>query len=88
MAETMINARARILLGGVLLGLMSAYFGVYAYSVTLPKKGSYAGFSATWDAMSEPRITKVDPTALATDFNSTLSILALTKSPQRQLGDR
>jgi serine phosphatase RsbU (regulator of sigma subunit) len=60
--------RARILLGGLLLALMSAYFCAYVYSISLPKKGSYAGFTATWDGKGEPRIASVAPTALVADF--------------------
>src|SRR5262245_59099682 len=62
------SKRVRILFGGLLLALMSAYFGVYVYSVFLPKKGSYAGFDASWDGKSDPRIYRVDPTALETEF--------------------
>ncbi len=62
------SKRARILLGGLLLALMSAYFGLYVYSITLPKKGSYGGFSAAWDGSGEPRVTSVDPNGLATDL--------------------
>ena len=58
----------RILLGGIVMALMSAYFGLYVYSVTLPKKGSYAGFTADWDGKGEPRIVSVDPTAIVADF--------------------
>lgn len=60
--------RARILLSGILLALMSANFGLYVYSISLPKKGSYAGFSANWDGKGEPRITDVNPDVLAADF--------------------
>src|SRR5215510_2514711 len=62
------SKRARILLGGILLALTSAYFVVYVYSVFLPKKGSSAGFDASWDGKGEPRIDRVDPTASVADF--------------------
>lgn len=50
----------RILLGAAVLSLMSAYFGIYVYSVTLPKKGSSDGFSATWNGRGDPRINSID----------------------------
>ncbi len=62
------SKRVRILLGGILLALMSAYFVIYVYSTFLPKKGSYAGFEASWDGKGEPRINRVDPTVLVADF--------------------
>src|SRR5262249_29649384 len=62
------SKRARILLGGILLALMSAYFGLYVYSVFLPKKGRYSGFHALWDGKGDPRIDRVDPTASVADF--------------------
>ncbi|MGH9755353.1 MAG: SpoIIE family protein phosphatase [Blastocatellia bacterium] len=62
------SKRVRILLGGILLALMSAYFGAYVYSVSLPKKGSYAGFHMVWAAKGEPHIDRVDPNTLAADF--------------------
>src|SRR5215475_13466096 len=58
----------RILLGGLLLALMSANFGLYVYSVILPKNGSFAGFDASWDGKGDPRIDRVDPTASVADF--------------------
>jgi serine phosphatase RsbU (regulator of sigma subunit) len=60
------SKRARILLGGILLTLMSAYFALYVYSVSLPKKGSSDGFSASWDGKGDPRIASVDPDSPAT----------------------
>lgn len=54
------SKRTRILLGGILLTLMSVYFALYVYSITLPRKGSSDGFSATWDGRGDPRITNVD----------------------------
>jgi len=54
------SKRMRILLGGILLTLMSVYFAIYVYSITLPRKGSSDGFSATWDTVGDPRITNVD----------------------------
>ncbi|HEX9003822.1 MAG TPA: PDZ domain-containing protein, partial [Blastocatellia bacterium] len=56
----------RILLGAAVLSLMSAYFGIYVYSVTLPKKGSSDGFSASWDGTGDPRVKSVDPDSPAT----------------------
>src|SRR5262245_15982418 len=53
--------RARILLGGIVLALLTAYIGVYIYSITLPRKGSSDGWSGTWDGKGEPRVTSVDP---------------------------
>src|SRR5262249_8374448 len=53
--------RARILLGGMVLALLTAYFGIYIYSITLPKKGSSDGWSVTWDVKSDPRVVSVDP---------------------------
>jgi serine phosphatase RsbU (regulator of sigma subunit) len=53
--------RARILLGGIVLALLTAYVGLYIYSITLPKKGSSDGWSGTWDGKGEPRVTSVDP---------------------------
>src|SRR5262249_51297647 len=53
--------RARILLGGLVLTLLTAYIGIYVYSITLPKKGSSDGWSGTWDGKGEPRVTSVDP---------------------------
>lgn len=52
--------RMRILLGGIVLALLTAYSGVYIYSITLPKKGSSDGWSGTWDGKSEPRVNSVD----------------------------
>ena len=60
------SKRMRILLGGLLLTLMSAYCGVYIYSITLPRKGSNDGWSAFWDGKGEPRVTGVDPKGMAT----------------------
>ncbi|MEP7342301.1 MAG: SpoIIE family protein phosphatase [Acidobacteriota bacterium] len=60
------SKRVRILLGGTLLTLMSLYFAIYVYSITLPKKGSSDGFSASWDGISDPRITSIDPDGPAT----------------------
>src|SRR5262245_26352398 len=60
--------RTRILLGGIALALMSAYFVLYVYSISLPKKGSYPGFNAIWEPKGEPRIDRVDPAALVADF--------------------
>src|SRR5262245_2156773 len=62
------SKRVRILLGGILLALMSAYFVLYVCSISLPKKGSYVGFHAIWEAKGEPHIDGVDPTALVADF--------------------
>lgn len=55
------SKRARILLGGIVLALLSAYFGLYVYSITLPRKGSSDGWSGTWDGTGLPRITGADP---------------------------
>jgi serine phosphatase RsbU (regulator of sigma subunit) len=52
--------RARIFLGGVVLALLTAYVGLYIYSITLPKKGSSDGWSGTWDGKGEPRVVSVD----------------------------
>jgi serine phosphatase RsbU (regulator of sigma subunit) len=51
----------RVLLGGIVLGLLTAYVGVYIYSITRPKKGSSDGWSGTWDGKGEPRVNSVDP---------------------------
>src|SRR5215510_6798803 len=69
--------RVRILLGGILLTLISAYFILYVYSISLPKKGSYSGFHATWDGKSEPLIDGVDPTALVADFQVGDELIAI-----------
>ncbi len=53
--------RVQTLLGGVLLLLMSANLGANIYSMFLPQKGSYDGWSGTWDGRGEPRVTSVDP---------------------------
>src|SRR5262245_36676450 len=55
------SKRARILLGGTVLGLLSAYFCIYLYSITLPKKGSSDGWMMQWDGKGDPRVTSVDP---------------------------
>jgi serine phosphatase RsbU (regulator of sigma subunit) len=60
------SKRVRILIGGVVLGLLSAYVGMYFYSLTLPKKGSDDGLSATWDGKGDPRVVSVDPDGGAT----------------------
>ncbi|MGH9853505.1 MAG: hypothetical protein ACREBD_27000, partial [Blastocatellia bacterium] len=60
------SKRVRILLGGIVLTLMSAYFALYVYSVSLPKKGSSDGFSASWDGRGDPKIASVDPDSPAT----------------------
>ncbi|HEU0183902.1 MAG TPA: SpoIIE family protein phosphatase [Blastocatellia bacterium] len=62
------SKQLRILLGCFVLALMSANFGLHVYSTSLPKKGSYRGFSAFWDGKGDPRITDVNPGALAADF--------------------
>jgi serine phosphatase RsbU (regulator of sigma subunit) len=69
--------RARILFGGMVLALMSANFGLYVYSISLPKKGSYAGFSVDWDGKGEPRITGVNPGVLAADFQVGDELIAI-----------
>ncbi|HMY76071.1 MAG TPA: PDZ domain-containing protein, partial [Blastocatellia bacterium] len=55
------SKRVWIALGATVLLLMTTYFGLYVYSVFLPKTGSSSGFSATWYGTGEPRITGVDP---------------------------
>jgi sigma-B regulation protein RsbU (phosphoserine phosphatase) len=62
------SKRVRILLGCILLTLMSAYYGVYVYSITLPKKGSSDGWSGFWDGKGEPRITSVESNGPATEL--------------------
>jgi serine phosphatase RsbU (regulator of sigma subunit) len=57
--------RARILLGGIVLALLTAYVGLYIYSITLPKKGSSDGWSGFWDGKGEPRVVSVDPNGAA-----------------------
>jgi serine phosphatase RsbU (regulator of sigma subunit) len=69
--------RARILFGGIVLALMSANFGLYVYSISLPKKGSYGGFSVNWDVKGEPRITGVNPGVLAADFQVGDELIAI-----------
>lgn len=69
--------RARILFGGMVLALMSASFGLYVYSISLPKKGSYSGFSASWDGKGEPRITGANPVVLAADFQVGDELIAI-----------
>jgi hypothetical protein len=54
------SKRVRILLGGIVLGLLTAYIGVYVYSITLPRKGSSDGWSGSWDGKGEPYVTSVD----------------------------
>jgi serine phosphatase RsbU (regulator of sigma subunit) len=62
------SKRVRILIGGLLLMLMTANLGANIYSISLPEKGSYPGYTATWDGIGEPRIIEVNPSALAADF--------------------
>ncbi|HEX5084786.1 MAG TPA: SpoIIE family protein phosphatase, partial [Blastocatellia bacterium] len=62
------SKQLRILLGCFVLALISAYFVVYVYSLSLPKKQGSPGFHATWDGKGEPHIDGVDPIALAADF--------------------
>jgi serine phosphatase RsbU (regulator of sigma subunit) len=69
--------RARILFGVMVLALMSANFGLYVYSISLPKKGSYAGFTVNWDGRGEPRITGVNPGVLAADFQVGDELIAI-----------
>src|SRR5262245_8861936 len=69
--------RARILFGGILLALMSTYLVLYVYSISLPKKGSYGGFNASWDGKGEPRINRVDPTVLVADFQVGDELIAI-----------
>src|SRR5262245_11534879 len=57
--------RARILLGGIVLALLTAYIGVYLYSITLPRKGSSDGWFGTWDGNGEPRVAGVNPNSVA-----------------------
>src|SRR5215813_13670375 len=71
------SKRARMLLGGILLAVMSANFGLYVYSLSLTKKGSYSGFSASWDGNGEPRITNVNPQVLAADFQVGDELIAI-----------
>src|SRR5215813_12686848 len=59
------SKRARKLLGGIVLALLTAYVGLYFYSITLPKKGSSDGWSVTWDGRGEPRVASVDPDGAA-----------------------
>jgi serine phosphatase RsbU (regulator of sigma subunit) len=59
--------RVRILLGGIVLALLTAYVGLYFYSITLPKKGSSDGWSGTWDGRGEPRVASVDPNGAASN---------------------
>src|SRR5687767_7300224 len=67
----------RKLLGGIVLGLLSTYMGLYIYSITLPKKGSDDGMSAFWDGRGEPRVTSVDPEGGATGLQVGDEILAI-----------
>jgi hypothetical protein len=60
------SKRVRILLGGIVLALLSAYFGVYVYSLTLPKKGSSDGWGGTLDSKGDRRVAYVDPKGPAT----------------------
>ncbi len=60
------SKRVRIALGATVLLLMSVYFGLYVYSVFLPRKGSSDGFSASWDGTGQPRIVGVDADSPAT----------------------
>src|SRR5882672_9909702 len=62
------SKRVRILLGVIVLGLLSAYFSVYVYSITLPKKGSSDGLTVTWEGRGEPRVNSVDPNGPATSL--------------------
>ncbi len=55
------SKRPRILLGGILLTLMSAYFGVYIYSLSLPNRGSDDGWRGTWAGRGDPIITDLAP---------------------------
>src|SRR5215475_9423454 len=59
------SKRARILLGGIVLALLTAYVGLYIYSITLPKKGSSDGWAGTWAGKGEPHIVSVDPNSPA-----------------------
>jgi S1-C subfamily serine protease len=71
------SKRNRILLGGLLLALMSAYFGVYIYSITLPKKGSYDGWTGNWDGRGEPRVIDIDPKGPATGLQVGDEVIAI-----------
>ncbi|MBO0862944.1 MAG: hypothetical protein J2P21_31500, partial [Chloracidobacterium sp.] len=68
----------RILLGVIVLALMSANFGLYVYSVSLPKKGSYSGISANWSyGQDEPRVTEVNREVLSADIQAGDQLIAI-----------
>src|SRR5215510_16384049 len=67
--------RARILLGGMVLALMSSHVIAYIYSVSLPKKGSYAG----WETNRGKKLVviRVDPDGPATDLRVGDEVIAI-----------
>jgi serine phosphatase RsbU (regulator of sigma subunit) len=85
------SKRVRILLGGIVLGLLSAYVGLYFYSLTLPKKGSSDGWSGTWDGAGDPRVVSVDPDGGATSLQVGDELIAINsvkiKENPNVLGD-
>jgi serine phosphatase RsbU (regulator of sigma subunit) len=71
------SKRARILLGGILLMLISAYFCIYVYSITLPKKGSSDGWSASWDGKGDPLVDSVDANGPSAGVKAGDAIIAI-----------
>src|SRR5262245_47619038 len=67
--------RARILLGGMVLALMSSHVIAYTYSVSLPKKGSYSG----WETNRGKKLVviRVDPDGPATDLRVGDEVIAI-----------
>src|SRR5215475_1134905 len=66
---------ARILLGGMVLALMSSHVIAYIYSVSLPKKGSYAGWTA--NPGKKLVVIRVDPDGPATDLRVGDEVIAI-----------
>ncbi|MGH9767853.1 MAG: PDZ domain-containing protein, partial [Blastocatellia bacterium] len=71
------SKRARILLGAILLALMSAYFGVYIYSLSLPNQGSDDGWRGTWAGRGDPIITDLVPNGWAAGLRVGDEIIAI-----------
>jgi serine phosphatase RsbU (regulator of sigma subunit) len=71
------SKRMRILLGGALLALMTVNLGATVYSVFLPKKGSWGGWSGSWEGKGDPLVTGIDADGRATDLQVGDEIIAI-----------
>jgi serine phosphatase RsbU (regulator of sigma subunit) len=68
----------RILLGGMVLALMSSHVISYIYSVSLPKKGGYAGWTAAPSKnKGEWLVIRVDPDGPATELRIGDEVIAI-----------